>query len=51
MNPLIESLSIFLLGLIAGQGLLVHGLWLPKIVSRRSIALQSGKLLTEWFVF
>jgi hypothetical protein len=26
-------------------------LWLPKLLSRRSIALQSGKLLTEWSVF
>jgi hypothetical protein len=26
-------------------------LWLPKILSRRSIAFQSGKLPTEWSVF
>jgi hypothetical protein len=25
-------------------------LWLPKILSRRSIAFQSGELLTEWSV-
>jgi hypothetical protein len=29
----------------------VERLWLPKILSRRSIAFQSGKLLTEWSVF
>ena len=26
-------------------------LWLLKILSRRSIGFQSGKLLTEWSVF